>query len=52
MELPKFNETFMPILQTLSNGEVVHHRELIKRVQEQYYADLPLRLAEAEDKER
>lgn len=23
MELPKFNETFMPILQTLSNGEVV-----------------------------
>lgn len=38
MELPKFNETFMPILQTLSNGEVVHHRELIKRVQAQYYS--------------
>jgi restriction system protein len=41
MELPKFNETFMPILQTLSNGEVVHHRKLIKLVQEQYYSDLP-----------
>jgi restriction system protein len=41
MELPKFNETFMPILQTLSNGEVVHYRELIKRVHEQYYSDLP-----------
>jgi restriction system protein len=41
MELPKFNETFMPILQTLSSGEVVHYRELIKRVHEQYYSDLP-----------
>lgn len=41
MYLPKFNETFMPILQILSNGEVVHHRELIKRVLEQYYLTLP-----------
>lgn len=29
-ELPKFNETFMPILEILSDGVVLHHRELIK----------------------
>lgn len=40
MELPKFNETFMPILQILSSGVVLHHRELIKRVQEEYYSSL------------
>jgi restriction system protein len=50
MELPKFNETFMPILQTLSNGEVVHHRELIKRVQEHYYSDLSEELLQQKTK--
>ncbi|MDE2060659.1 MAG: winged helix-turn-helix domain-containing protein [candidate division NC10 bacterium] len=50
MELPKFNETFMPILRTLSNGEVVHHRELIKRVQEQYYSDLSEELLQQKTK--
>jgi restriction system protein len=41
MELPKFNETFMPILEILRTGEVLRHRELLKRVQEQYYSNLP-----------
>ena len=41
MHLPKFNETFIPILETLGNGETLHHRDLIKRVQDRYYAHLP-----------
>jgi len=40
MELPKFNETFMPILEILRTGEVLRHRELLKRVQEKYYSNL------------
>jgi restriction system protein len=50
MELPKFNETFMPILQILSSGDVVHHRELIKRVQEKYYSSLPEELLQQKTK--
>jgi restriction system protein len=49
-ELPKFNETFMPILEVLSEGAVLHHRELIKRVEETYYADLPGELREKKTK--
>jgi len=40
-ELPKFHETFKPILDILSNGEIVHHRELLKKVVDKYYSDLP-----------
>ena len=43
-ELPKFNETFGPILKILADGEVLHHRELIKKVQGDFYADLPREL--------
>jgi len=50
MELPKFNETFMPILQTLTNGQVLQHRELIKRVRDQYYSDLPEELLQQKTK--
>lgn len=49
-ELPKFHETFMPILEVLSNGEIIHHRELIKCVEEAYYADLPKELVEQKTK--
>ncbi|MFA7231802.1 MAG: winged helix-turn-helix domain-containing protein, partial [Victivallaceae bacterium] len=49
-ELPKFNETFMPILEVLSDGAVLHHRELIKRVEETYYANLPSELREQKTK--
>jgi restriction system protein len=49
-ELPKFNETFMPILEILSNGEIIHHRDLVKRVSETYYSDLPEELLEKKTK--
>lgn len=43
-ELPKFHETFNPILDILSNGETIHHRELLKRVFDKYYSNLPKEL--------
>ena len=39
-ELPKFNETFGPILKILANGETLHHRELIKKVQNKFYENV------------
>jgi len=41
MELPKFHETFIPILEVLSSGEILHYNELRKRVRDKYYSDLP-----------
>ena len=41
MELPKFNETFLPILEVLKDGKVIKGRELYRLVEEKYYADLP-----------
>ena len=40
MEIPKFHETFIPILKTLENGETIQSRELYQKVIEQYYAAL------------
>ncbi|MBN1969694.1 MAG: restriction endonuclease [Candidatus Delongbacteria bacterium] len=40
MELPKFHETFNPILDILKDGKMLHHRELIKRVIKKYYSSL------------
>lgn len=40
MELPKFNETFLPILEVLKNGEILKGRDLIKIVEKKYYSDL------------
>jgi len=40
-ELPKFHETFIPILEILNNGEVLHYNDLRKRVRDKYYSDLP-----------
>ena len=31
-EIPKFHETFNPILEILSNKEVIHTREMQKKV--------------------
>lgn len=45
-ELPKFHETFNPILDILSNGEIIHTRVMQKRVIEKYYAHLPKELLE------
>lgn len=50
MDLPKFNETFKPILEILSNGKVLRHRELLKQVEEKYYPDLPKELLEKRTK--
>ena len=40
-ELPKFYETFLPILDILSTKEILHRRELELRVIKKFYSDLP-----------
>jgi restriction system protein len=50
VELPKFHETFTPILDVLKNGVIIHHRELLNRVLEEYYSDLPDDLLEQKTK--
>lgn len=39
-EIPKFNETFNPILDILSNGQILHSREMQKKVIDKYYSHL------------
>lgn len=41
MELPKYHETFYPILTVLEKGEALHHQELRNRVRSRYYSELP-----------
>lgn len=50
MELPKFHETFNPILEILSDEKTIHHRELLVRVLDKYYSDLPQDLLEIKTK--
>ena len=50
MELPKFHETFNPILDILSNGKAIHHRELLNLVVDKYYSKLPEALLEERTK--
>jgi restriction system protein len=50
MELPKFHETFNPILDILRDGETIHHRELLVRVLDKYYSALPQELLEIKTK--
>lgn len=40
MEIPKFHETFMPILEVLKNGETLQAREMYQKVIEQFYSNL------------
>ncbi|WP_018344272.1 restriction endonuclease [Cytophaga aurantiaca] len=40
IEIPKFHETFNPILEILSNEETIHTRELQKKVIEKYFSEL------------
>lgn len=40
MEIPKFHETFIPILKVLENGETLQARELYQKVIDQFYSDL------------
>ncbi len=44
MELPKFNETFLPILDVLKDGKTIKGRELVRIVEQKYYSDLPQEL--------
>lgn len=40
-ELPKFHETFNPILDVLKDGKIIASSDLINKVIEKYYNDLP-----------
>ncbi len=44
MELPKFHETFMPILSTLEKEGILSSRELVAKVKLNYYDSLPTEL--------
>lgn len=44
MELPKYFETFIPILNVLSDGKAIHYTELRKKVRDKYYSHLPAEL--------
>jgi len=50
MELPKFHETFNPILDVLSDGKIIHHRDLLNRVVEKYYSHFPQEILEEKTK--
>lgn len=40
MEIPKFDETFIPILEVLKKGKVYKTRELIEEVKSKFYSEL------------
>ena len=40
MEIPKFDETFLPILEILKNGKIFKSRELIEEVKTKFYSGL------------
>jgi restriction system protein len=40
MEIPKFHETFNPILEVLKDCRTLHFRELYKIVKERYFNEL------------
>lgn len=46
MELPKYHETFLPILETLDSKESLKSRELAVIVRDKYYSNLPEALLE------
>lgn len=41
MQLPKFYDTFIPILEVLSNDKSISYTELRKKVRDKYYSNLP-----------
>lgn len=41
MELPKYHETFIPILEVLNTVDSLKSRELASKVRDVYYSDLP-----------
>jgi len=49
-EIPKFHQTFIPILDVLSDGGMVHYDELRKKVRDKHYSHLPDELLKQETK--
>ena len=49
-EIPKFHETFNPILEILSDKEIIHTRDLQRKVIEKYYSHLSKILLEEKTK--
>ena len=49
-EIPKFHETFIPILDVLSNGELIHYDELRRKVRDKHYSHLPKALLQQQTK--
>ncbi len=41
MELPKYHESFIPILETLKSAEPIKSRQLAIIVRDNYYSNLP-----------
>ncbi len=50
MDMPKFYETFIPILDMLADGRIIHHRELLNKIVDKYYSKLPKELLEKKTK--
>ena len=48
--IPKFHETFIPILNILSNDELIHYDELRKKVRDKHYSHLSEDLLRLETK--
>jgi len=48
--IPKFHQTFIPILDVLSDGKLIHYDELRKKVRDKHYSHLPEELLEQETK--
>ncbi len=44
MELPKYHETFIPVLEILNTVESIKSRELASHVRDKYYSELPQEL--------
>ena len=44
MEIPKYHETYIPVLETLNTAESLNSRDLASRVRDTYYSDLPQEL--------
>lgn len=49
-EIPKFHETFNPILSILSSGEKMHTRDMQRLVIEKFYSNLPKELLDEKTK--
>lgn len=49
-QLPKYFETFIPILKVLENSGVIHYNELRKKVRDTFYSDLPQELLDQKTK--